>query len=120
MTNAKQAMGRYGERLAERTLAAAGMTVLARNWRCREGEIDLVALDDDALVICEVKTRSGHGFQHPMEAVTREKAARLRHLAEEWLRRHGGPPTGGVRIDLVGVVLPDRGAARIEHVRGVA
>ncbi|MFC7218251.1 YraN family protein [Streptomyces polyrhachis] len=120
MTQATQAIGRYGERLAERRLTAAGMTVLARNWRCREGEIDLVALDGDALVICEVKTRSESGFEHPMAAVTLEKAERLRRLAAQWLSRHGGPPAGGVRIDLVGVLLPERGAALVEHVRGVA
>lgn len=54
---ARQALGRYGEELAARRLAEAGMTVIARNWRCRSGEIDIVARDGDALVVCEVKTR---------------------------------------------------------------
>ncbi|MEU8823046.1 YraN family protein [Streptomyces sp. NPDC048636] len=118
--NARGALGRYGENVAVRRLAAAGMIVLERNWRCRDGEIDIVALDGGALVVCEVKTRRGGSYEHPMAAVRAGKAERLRLLAERWLERHGGPPPGGVRIDLVGVVLPDRGAPVVEHVRGVA
>lgn len=118
--NARGALGRYGEDLAARLLTDAGMSVLERNWRCRVGEIDIVARDGDALVICEVKTRRAGAFEHPMAAVTPAKADRLRRLAELWLARHGGPPPGGVRIDLVGVVLPRRGAPLAEHARGVA
>ncbi|MFF1838569.1 YraN family protein [Streptomyces sp. NPDC058231] len=118
--NARGALGRYGEDLAARLLSDAGMTVLARNWRCRAGEIDIVAMDGDALVVCEVKTRRAGTFEHPMAAVSPVKADRLRRLAEIWLDRHGGPPPGGVRIDLIGVVLPGRGAPLVEHARGVA
>jgi len=119
--NARSALGQYGEDLAARRLAEAGMTVVQRNWRCgRTGEIDIVARDGDALVMCEVKTRRAGAFEHPMSAVTPAKAARLRDLAERWLQEHGGAPPGGVRIDLVGVLLPDRGAPLVEHVRGVA
>ncbi|SDP04903.1 putative endonuclease [Actinacidiphila guanduensis] len=119
--NARGALGRYGEDLAARTLGAAGLHVLARNWRCgRRGEIDIVAADGDALVVCEVKTRREGPFQHPMAALGPHKAARLRSLAERWAAEHGGSPPGGVRIDLIGVVLPERGAPRVEHARGVA
>jgi putative endonuclease len=118
--NARKALGRYGEELAARRLAADGMTVLARNWRCRDGEIDIVAEDGDVVVICEVKSRTQGTYEHPMAAVGPRKAERLRRLAERWLAEYGGPPPGGVRIDLIGVVLPARGAARIEHARGVA
>lgn len=118
---ARSALGKYGETLAARRLVAAGMTVLERNWRCgRTGEIDIVARDGDVLVVCEVKTRRAGPFQHPMEAITPAKANRLRGLAERWLQQHGGAPPGGVRIDLVGIQLPTRGAPRVEHVRGVA
>jgi putative endonuclease len=114
-------MGRYGETLAARRLTGTGMTVLERNWRCgRSGEIDIVARDGDALVVCEVKTRRDGSFEHPMAAVTPEKARRLRRLAERWIQTHGGAPPGGVRIDLVGVLLPRRGAPVVEHARGVA
>ncbi|MFF5564994.1 YraN family protein [Streptomyces sp. NPDC012623] len=124
--NATGALGRYGEDLAARRLVAAGMTVVARNWRCgRTGEIDIVARDVESrgrevLVVCEVKTRRAASFEHPMAAVTPAKADRLRRLAACWLERCGGPPPGGVRIDLIGVVLPGRGAPVVEHVRGVA
>jgi putative endonuclease len=118
---ARSALGRYGEELAARRLAEAGMTVLERNWRCgRTGEIDIVARDGDVLVVCEVKTRRGGGYQHPMAAVSPRKADRLRALAARWIEAHGGAPPGGVRIDLVGVVLPSRGAPVVEHARGVA
>ncbi|MFR0356943.1 YraN family protein [Streptomyces sediminimaris] len=119
--NARSALGRYGEDLAARRLAEAGMTVLDRNWRDgRTGEIDIVALDGDVLVVCEVKTRRDGRFEHPMAAVTPEKARRLRNLAERWIQTHGGAPPGGARVDLVGVLLPDRGAPVVEHARGVA
>jgi putative endonuclease len=119
--NATGALGRYGEELAARLLTGAGMTVLARNWRYgRTGEIDIVARDGDTVVVCEVKTRRAGSFEHPMESVTPAKAARLRRLAEGWLERHGEAPPGGVRIDLVGVVVPRRGAPVLEHARGVA
>ncbi|MET7381981.1 YraN family protein [Streptomyces sp. NPDC005526] len=119
--NARGALGRYGEQLAARRLAGSGMTVLARNWRCgRTGEIDIVARDGDALVVCEVKTRRAGPFGRPMAAITPQKAERLRSLAERWIQTHGGAPPGGVRIDLVGIVLPRRGAPVVEHARGVS
>ncbi|MGW0702585.1 YraN family protein [Streptomyces sp. NPDC002867] len=119
--NATGALGRYGEDLAARLLVGSGMRLLARNWRCgRAGEIDIVARDGDTVVVCEVKTRRAGCYEHPMAAVTPAKARRLRRLADCWLERYGGPPPGGVRIDLVGVTLPRRGAAVVEHARGVA
>ncbi|WP_137993101.1 YraN family protein [Streptomyces exfoliatus] len=121
-SRATHALGRYGEALAVRLLTEAGMTVLARNWRCgRTGEIDIVARDGDTVVICEVKTRREGAFEHPMAAVTPTKTDRLKRLAACWLDRHGGPPPdGGVRIDLVGIVLPRRGAPVVTHAQGVA
>ncbi|MTE21213.1 YraN family protein [Streptomyces sp. TRM43335] len=119
------ALGRYGEDLAARRLRESGMAVLDRNWRCRDGEIDIVARDADALVVCEVKTRRTGPYGHPTAAIGPNRAARLRRLAshwltQRWLTRYGRPPTGGVRIDLVGVVLPERGAPQVQHLRGVA
>lgn len=89
--NARGALGRYGEDVAVRTLTAAGMRILARNWRVgRVGEIDVVARDGDVLVMCEVKTRRPGPFGHPSAAITAEKAKRLRRLAELWLAKYGG------------------------------
>lgn len=125
--NARGALGRFGEEVAVRRLRGSGLAVLERNWRCRAGEIDIVAADPAgaALVVCEVKTRRAGGFQHPLAGLSPAQAQRLRRLAERWLGErwlavHPEPPPGGVRIDLVGVLLPRRGAARVEHVRGVA
>jgi putative endonuclease len=115
---AKDALGWQGEQLAADFLAAAGLAILDRNWRCAQGEIDIVAADGRALVICEVKTRSGVRFGTPLESVTRQKALRLRRLAVQWVRRHG-VLFDEIRIDIVGVLLPASGDASIEHVRGV-
>ncbi len=115
---AKDALGLYGERVAVAHLLDAGLSILERNWRCELGEIDIVARDGDALVICEVKTRSSTAFGDPLEGVTARKAARLRRLGARWLAERDVHPTE-VRIDLVGVLRSERGAARVEHVRGV-
>lgn len=119
MTAARNAtLGRYGEEVALRRLTALGMTVLDRNWRGPSGELDLVLRDGRTLVICEVKTRTGVDFGHPLEAVTVAKANRLRRLAAQWIAAHGARPDE-VRLDLVGVLQSGRGAAQIEHLKGV-
>jgi len=114
---AKDAVGIYGEAVAARHLSEAGLQILARNWRCAEGEIDIVARDGDVLVIVEVKTRSSTLFGTPAEAITRRKADRLRRLAYVWLQDN---PAGGaeVRFDVVCVLRAPAGAARVEHLRG--
>ena len=114
----RQALGRYGERIAAQHLIDRGMVVLDRNWRCEAGEIDLVLRDGDVLVVCEVKTRSSTAFGHPLEAVTEVKADRLRMLAVRWMAAHDVRPAG-VRIDLVGVLMQRRGCPVLEHVRGI-
>jgi putative endonuclease len=117
---AKDAVGQYGERVAVRRLTEAGMTVLDRNWRCRSGEIDVVARDGDCLVVCEVKTRRSVRSGTPLEAVTPEKVARLRRLAGEWLAAHPGLNPRQVRLDVVAVTVADRGPATVQHVAGVS
>jgi putative endonuclease len=114
----KQALGRYGEQLAERHLVAQGMVLLDRNWRCDAGEIDLVLRDGDVLVVCEVKTRSSTDYGTPHEAVTDVKVGRLRRLAMRWVAERE-VAVRDIRIDLVGIVRPRRGASSIEHVRGI-
>lgn len=114
---ASDGLGVYGETVAATHLAAAGLVILERNWSCDLGELDIVARDGDTLVICEVKTRAGLAFGTPLEAVTADKAARLHRLAERWIDDHGVRPPQ-VRIDLVGVLRPRRGAAVVEHVQG--
>ena len=114
-----RSIGRYGEDLAARYLQAQGLALIDRNWRGRNGEIDLVALHDGVLVVCEVKTRTTEAFGGPIEAITPTKLQRLRELASEWLTAHD-LPVEGLRIDVVGVRLPVRGRARVEHLIGVS
>lgn len=123
----RAALGRYGEGVAADHLIASGLTVLARNWRCREGEVDIVALDGDVLVMCEVKTRRGVGFGTPLDAVTPVKAARLRRLACRWLADQRAGVVEGtaefaryaeVRFDVVSVLRPLSGPTVVEHLRG--
>ena len=116
------AVGAYGERLAARYLTESGMQILDRNWRCDQGEIDLVAMDGTCVVIVEVKTRRSLLFGSPVEAVTAVKAARLRRLAACWLADHRSlvDPVADIRIDVIGVLRPPRGPAQIEHLVSVA
>jgi putative endonuclease len=115
---AKDDLGRRGERLAEHHLLARGYRLIERNWRCKQGEIDLVVRDGDALVFVEVKTRSGTAFGHPFEAITPAKLARLRRLAGEWCSAHPGE-RGRIRIDAVAVLAPRGAEASIEHLVGL-
>lgn len=113
-------LGRYGETLAARYLTDRGMVVIERNWRCRAGELDIVAVDRRVLVACEVKTRRSCDFGAPIEAVTATKLLRLRRLVGAWLQEHPDHGFAQVRIDVVGVLRPADGPARIEHLVGVA
>lgn len=130
----KDDVGRRGEELALDHVRRRGWTVLATNWRHgRHGELDIVALDGDVLVVIEVKTRSGLGFGHPSEGVTRRKLTRLRLLAALWAGEHrravdeAGARDGrdlprrwtAVRIDVVGVLLPPDGEPVLEHLQAV-
>ncbi|GAA4937766.1 putative endonuclease [Actinomycetospora succinea] len=117
----RRELGRHGEDVAAEHLAARGLTVLDRNWRCREGELDLIAADGERLVVAEVKTRSGTGFGFPAEAVTRVKAARIRRLAQHWLaERHAAGAAGfaEVRFDVLAVLVVPGAAPQVEHYEG--
>jgi putative endonuclease len=113
-----QALGAYGEQVAARHLAEQGLVVLDRNWRCDEGELDLVLRDGDVLVVCEVKTRTSVEHGSPHEAVTEAKLARLVRLAVRWIDAHDVRPEE-IRVDLVAVLRPRQGPALVEHVRGL-
>ena len=115
--NAKNNLGRCGEQAAVEYLERAGLRILDRNWRCTEGEIDIVAAERQVLVICEVKTRSSTKYGSPFEAITRAKRARLRRLAVRWLVAHG-VLFDEVRIDVIGLVRDESGHFQLEHVRG--
>ncbi len=114
---AKDRLGRYGEDLAAQHLVAVGMRLLDRNWRCREGELDLVARDRDGTVVfVEVKTRSSAAFGDPAEAVSWAKVRKLRTLAGVWLREH--PSDGSpLRFDVISVVRQRGQAPVVRHLR---
>ena len=114
----RQALGAYGEDVAARRLTAAGMVLLDRNWRCAEGEIDLVLRDGRVLVVCEVKTRTSHVCGTPHEAITEAKLDRLRRLGQAWMHAHE-VVAEHTRVDLVAVLRPPRGRAEVDHVRGI-
>jgi putative endonuclease len=116
--HAKDALGRYGEDVAAEHLLREGLQILARNWRCPTGELDIVARDGSALVICEVKTRRSSAFGAPAEAVGPRKLRKLRELALRWLdEQHIHVPE--VRFDVIAIVQPPTGRPVVEHVRGV-
>jgi putative endonuclease len=113
----KDRVGAAGEAAALEHLRAAGMSILSRDWRCRLGQIDVVALDGDTVVVVEVKARSGVRFGLPQEAVDARKQRKLRMLAEAYLGATGRQAQP-VRIDVVGLLLD--GALCVvscEHVR---
>ncbi len=114
----RQALGAYGESVAQRYLVERGMCVLDRNWRCELGELDLVLRDGDVLVVCEVKTRSSLQCGTPHEAITDTKLDRLRRLGARWAVDHGVHPRD-MRVDLVAVLRSAKGAADVDHVKGI-
>ncbi len=115
---ARQALGAYGEDVALRHLLAQGMVLLERNWRCDEGEIDILLRDGPTLVVCEVKTRTSYLCGTPHEAITEAKLDRLRRLGQAWIREHG-VSVEEARVDLVAVLRPPKGPAVVDHVRGI-
>jgi putative endonuclease len=84
--DARRALGSRGEQAVAEWYEAHGYEVVARNWRCRDGELDLIVKQGRRLVFCEVKTRTTTAFGAPAEAVTRPKQARIRRLAARWLQ----------------------------------
>ncbi|HZC71751.1 MAG TPA: YraN family protein [Jatrophihabitans sp.] len=117
----KDAVGRFGEQRAAEHLAAAGLEILDRNWRCRTGELDIVAREGSQLVFIEVKTRSSLAFGAPAEAVDRVKSARIRELALRWImaQREAGAQMfwETLRFDVVSVVRGREGI-EIAHLKG--
>ena len=106
MTDARRAFGQAGEDRAAAWYRAHGYAVLVRNWRCREGELDLVVQRGRLLVFVEVKARRTDRFGTPAEAVTPTKQRRLRALARRYLEDTDLRP-GGLRFDVVSI-LADR------------
>ncbi|MDO5671723.1 MAG: YraN family protein [Actinomycetaceae bacterium] len=114
-----QERGRLGEDLAVEFLLGAEYVVIDRNWRCRHGEVDIIARDvDGSVVFIEVKLRSSVAFGTPAAAINLSKLRRMWMVARTWAHEH--LPYGTVlRVDLIAVVLADGEAPRIEHRKGL-
>jgi putative endonuclease len=113
-------LGALGEQLAVEHLTALGLTVLDRNWRCRYGELDVIAADGvtRTAVFVEVKTRTSDHFGGVEQAVTPDKVRRLRRLAGLWLAGQDGG-WAAVRIDVIGVRIGRQRTPEITHLRAV-
>jgi putative endonuclease len=103
VTHGRLQTGATGEELAARWYQEHGYTVLARNWRCREGELDLVLVRDGVIVFSEVKTRRSGRYGSPAEAVTLRKQRRLRSLAAQFLREQR-QRADRIRFDVVAIL----------------
>jgi len=112
----KDALGKYGERLAARCLSERGLRLIETNWRCARGEIDIIAAEGDVLVICEVKTRSSAAYGSPASAVGPVKQARIRALASLWLSENPGR-WRAVRFDVISVRSNHGGPAEVAHLK---
>jgi putative endonuclease len=118
-TFSRRELGALGEQLAVEHLRSLGLRIVARNWRCRYGELDVIAADgDDTVVFVEVKTRTGDGFGGLEQAVTPQKLRRIRRLAGIWLAGQD-LRWPGLRIDVVGVRVGRRRSPEVMHLRGV-
>lgn len=119
-TLSRAELGALGEQLAVDHLTQLGLRVLARNWRCRYGELDVIAADPAArtVVFVEVKTRTGDGFGGLAHAVTPQKARRLRRLAALWLAGQERS-WDAIRIDVIGVRIGRCRAPEITHLQGI-
>jgi len=113
---AKDVLGRAGEERAAEYLRARGYAILDRNWRCDQGEIDIVATVDDVLCVVEVKTRRTELYGHPFEAVDERKRRRLWRLAFAWSAAHpDAARRRRLRLEVVGLIGADATTARLEH-----
>jgi putative endonuclease len=112
VTQARRALGASGEDLVAAWYLEHGYELVERNWRSRAGELDLIVRRGRTFVFCEVKTRTSAAFGAPVEAVTRDKQVRLRHLAAQWLEESPMRPTE-IRFDVASVL-----AGEIEVLEG--
>ncbi len=112
----KQNLGIQGENAAVDYLEALGYQIITRNWRCRFGEVDIVALHNSQTVFVEVKTRSGAGFGHPFEAITSSKVRAMRKTANAYCVANRAGPS--IRLDAIAVYLL-HGKISIEHLKQV-
>ena len=116
MTEARRRLGARGEDAAAAYLERVGMTVVERNWTSSAGEVDIVALDDREIVLCEVKTRRSTSKGTPEESVTPAKQRRYRKLAAAYLQ-HAGTTESRIRFDVISILVITEDRALLRHHR---
>ena len=116
MTAERKRLWERGEDAAIAFLERAGLTIVERNWRCQAGEIDIVALDGDVLVLCEVKTRRTAAKGTPEEAVTPAKQRRYAKLAAAYVQAADIEPVA-VRFDVITLLVIAENRALLRHYR---
>jgi putative endonuclease len=118
--DSRQRLGAWGERVAALHLESQGYTVVERNWRCRQGELDLIARVGDLWLFVEVRTRRGQALGTPEESLQRGKARQVLQVAQHYLYEHGLDDVEW-RVDLIAVELDERGKLlRLEQIENIA
>ena len=117
MAAGRPQLGRWGEAQAVRHLESLGCRVVASNWRCTAGEVDIVVLDGDCLAFVEVRTRRGQAYGTPEESITPRKLARMAAVAETYVYEEDWQ--GDWRLDAVTILVQDRQVASIEWYKSV-
>jgi putative endonuclease len=116
--DARRTLGDAGEAAVAEWYAHHGYRIVDRNWRCRDGELDVVAARDGEVVFCEVKTRRSTAYGAPVEAVTVAKQRKLRTLALRWLADHPQGRARDLRFDVASVMASRDGSFAIEIIEG--
>lgn len=116
MTEDRKALGQRGEDAAAAYLERAGMTVIDRNWRCPAGEVDIVALEEETVILCEVKTRRTVAKGTPEDSITPAKRRKYLRLGQAYLQ-HAGNPDLAIRFDVVTVLAIGEDRALLRHYR---
>jgi putative endonuclease len=116
--DANHMLGRDGGQAAVKYLEGCGFRILDRNWRCATGQIDIVAVERETFVVCELRTRCGTRHSTPLQVVGRTKRSSLRSMGTQWLNAHS-IRFDQMRVDVVGLIFEGTGGFTIEHVRGV-
>ena len=112
----RREVGAKGEKLAEEHLKRRGYKIVERNFRCRQGEVDIIAQQGECLVFVEVRTKKSYGYGTPEESITIAKSERLISLADSYIQTLDTPPPSW-RIDVVAVELtPDDKVSRLDHI----
>ena len=110
-----RSIGTFGEKAVADFLTSRGFLIVERNWRIKEGEVDIIATSPDkTFVFVEVKTRTSQAYGHPLEAITREKAHRLQRLALAWLATHQCLGSD-YQVDCAAVLISHDGSYSIEY-----